>query len=94
MSDSTDRYQARTTGRWWRYRPGRGGLGRVVDVPELPTTVGSVTLRNPVMTASGTAGHGAELSPYVDLAGLGAVVTKSVHADPWPDNPPPPLPRR
>ena len=89
MSDSTDRYQARTTGRWWRYRPGRGGLGRVVDVPELPTTVGSVTLRNPVMTASGTAGHGAELSPYVDLAGLGAVVTKSVHADPWPGNPAP-----
>ncbi|NLD77737.1 MAG: dihydroorotate dehydrogenase [Acidimicrobiales bacterium] len=41
------------------------------------------------MTASGTAGHGAELSPYVDLAGLGAVVTKSVHADPWPGNPAP-----
>lgn len=41
------------------------------------------------MTASGTAGHGAELSPYIDLATLGAVVTKSVHADPWPGNPPP-----
>jgi dihydroorotate dehydrogenase (NAD+) catalytic subunit len=58
-------------------------------VPPLPTVVGSVTLRNPVMTASGTAGHGAELASYVDLAGLGAVVTKSVSADPWPGNPPP-----
>jgi dihydroorotate dehydrogenase (NAD+) catalytic subunit len=51
--------------------------------------VGSVALRNPVMTASGTAGHGAELAPYVDLAGLGAVVTKSVSPDPWPGNPAP-----
>jgi dihydroorotate dehydrogenase (NAD+) catalytic subunit len=41
------------------------------------------------MTASGTAGHGAELAPYVDLAGLGAVVVKSLSADPWPGNPAP-----
>ncbi len=67
----------------------RHGLGRVADIPELPTRVGSLTLRNPVMTASGTAGHGAELASYIDLAGLGAVVTKSVHADPWPGNPAP-----
>jgi dihydroorotate dehydrogenase (NAD+) catalytic subunit len=40
------------------------------------------------MTASGTAGHGAELAPYVDLAGLGAVVVKSLSAEPWPGNPP------
>lgn len=58
-------------------------------IPELPTRVGSLELRNPVMTASGTAGHGAELARYVDLAGLGAVVTKSVSADPWPGNPAP-----
>lgn len=72
-----------------RGRLGRGRLARVVDIPELPTRVGSVLLRNPIMTASGTAGHGAELSPYIDLAGLGAVVTKSVHADPWAGNPAP-----
>lgn len=41
------------------------------------------------MTASGTAGHGAELDHYVDLAALGAVVVKSLSADPWPGNPPP-----
>lgn len=58
-------------------------------IAAMPTRVGSVELRNPVMTASGTAGHGAELAPYVDLAGLGAVVVKSVCADPWQGNPAP-----
>jgi dihydroorotate dehydrogenase (NAD+) catalytic subunit len=41
------------------------------------------------MTASGTAGHGAELGGYVDLATLGAVVVKSLSAEPWEGNPPP-----
>ncbi len=53
---------------------------------EMATRVGSVELRNPVMAASGTAGHGAELAAYLDLARLGAVVTKSVSVDPWPGN--------
>ncbi len=57
--------------------------------PALPATIGSVELPNPVMTASGTAGHGAELAAYLDLGGLGAVVTKSESADPWPGNPAP-----
>ena len=55
---------------------------------DLTTRIGSVVLPNPVMTASGTAGHGAELAPYVDLASLGAVVVKSLSAHPWPGNPP------
>jgi hypothetical protein len=46
-------------------------------------------LPNPVLTASGTAGHGAELGRYVDLASLGAVVVKSLAAEPWPGNPAP-----
>jgi dihydroorotate dehydrogenase (NAD+) catalytic subunit len=54
---------------------------------DMAVTVGSVALPNPVMTASGTAGHGAELAPYLDLAALGAVVVKSLHAEPWPGNP-------
>ena len=65
------------------------GRSRISPIPALPTSVGSVELRNPILTASGTAGHGAELAPYLDLAGLGAVVTKSVSADPWPGNPAP-----
>jgi dihydroorotate dehydrogenase (NAD+) catalytic subunit len=43
------------------------------------------------MTASGTAGHGAELGEYVDLSALGAVVVKSLSAEPWEGNPPPRL---
>jgi dihydroorotate dehydrogenase (NAD+) catalytic subunit len=63
----------------------RRGLASSVD---LTTRIGSVVLPNPVMTASGTAGHGAELAPYLDLGGLGAVVVKSLSAEPWPGNPP------
>jgi dihydroorotate dehydrogenase (NAD+) catalytic subunit len=55
---------------------------------DLTTTVGSLTFPNPIFTASGTAGHGAELAPYLDLGRLGAVVVKSLSADPWPGNPP------
>ena len=55
----------------------------------LRTQVGSVSLPNPVLTASGTAGHGAELGAYVDLATLGAVVVKSLAAGPWSGNPAP-----
>ena len=53
---------------------------------DLSTTVGSVLLPAPILTASGTAGHGAELAAYGDLGALGAVVVKSLAADPWPGN--------
>ena len=56
---------------------------------DLSVRVGSVDLPNPVMTASGTAGHGAELAAYGPLGALGAVVVKSRAADPWPGNPAP-----
>jgi dihydroorotate dehydrogenase (NAD+) catalytic subunit len=55
---------------------------------DLTTIVGSVVLPNPILTASGTSGHGAELAPYVDLSRLGAIVVKSLSAEPWPGNPP------
>lgn len=48
-----------------------------------------VELKNPVMTASGTFGSGAEYSEFVDLGRLGAVVTKGVANVPWPGNPTP-----
>ena len=48
-----------------------------------------VKLKNPVMTASGTFGSGAEYSEFVDLNKLGAVVTKGVANVPWPGNPTP-----
>ena len=59
------------------------------DKTELGTTIGTVRLPNPVMTASGTVGHGAELARYLDYSELGAVVVKSLAPYEWPGNPPP-----
>ena len=56
---------------------------------DLTTRVGSLQLPNPVMTASGTAGHGTELAAHLDLSSLGAVVVKSLHFEPWAGNPAP-----
>ena len=52
-------------------------------------TIAGVELKNPVMTASGTFGSGAEFSEFYDLGALGAVVTKGVANVPWPGNPTP-----
>lgn len=51
--------------------------------------IAGVELKNPVMTASGTFGSGAEYSEFVDLSRLGAVVTKGVANIPWAGNPTP-----
>jgi dihydroorotate dehydrogenase (NAD+) catalytic subunit len=51
--------------------------------------VGSVELTHPVMAASGTAGHGAELSAYGALDSIGAIVVKSIAATEWAGNPAP-----
>lgn len=51
--------------------------------------IGGVEFKNPVMTASGTFGSGAEYSEFVDLNRLGAVVTKGVADVPWSGNPTP-----
>jgi dihydroorotate dehydrogenase (NAD+) catalytic subunit len=60
-------------------------------VVDMTARVGTVRLANPVMTASGTAGHGTELGAYFDLSRLGAVVVKSLSAEPWSGNPAPRL---
>ena len=56
---------------------------------DLTTSVGSVSLPNPVLTAAGTAGFATELSGWVDLSSLGAVVVKSLSNEPWDGNPAP-----
>jgi dihydroorotate dehydrogenase (NAD+) catalytic subunit len=56
---------------------------------DLRTRVGSLELPNPLMTASGTAGHGAEFQSFFDLADLGAHVVKSLAAFEWKGNPAP-----
>lgn len=55
----------------------------------MKVNLAGVGLKNPVMTASGTFGSGAEYGEMVDLNRLGAVVTKGVASIPWPGNPTP-----
>ena len=55
----------------------------------MKVNLAGVTLKNPVMTASGTFGSGAEYAEFVDLNQLGAVVTKGVASVPWEGNPTP-----
>ncbi len=55
----------------------------------LAVDIAGVTLKNPVMTASGTFGSGEEFSEFIDLNQLGAVVTKGVASVPWEGNPTP-----
>lgn len=54
---------------------------------DLSTRIGALTLPSPILTASGTAGHGAELSAFFDLSILGAVVVKSLASFAWGGNP-------
>lgn len=56
---------------------------------DLTTDLGKITLKNPVMTASGTFGYGAEYHKFYDIAELGAVVVKGIapfqsHGNPTP----------
>ena len=57
--------------------------------PDMSVMVGTLAFANPIMTASGTSGHGSELAPYGDLARLGAVVVKSLAPYEWAGNPAP-----
>ncbi len=59
------------------------------DVPSkgpLASAIGTVQIANPVLLASGTAGHGTELSPYLNLGAVGAVVVKSLAVFDWEGN--------
>ena len=48
--------------------------------------IGSLTLKNPITVASGTAGYGEELALYTDISRLGAVFTKGLSLEPRPGN--------
>jgi dihydroorotate dehydrogenase (NAD+) catalytic subunit len=60
-------------------------------VADLATTLAGIALRTPIMLASGTAGYGTELADVVDLAHVGAIVTKTVTPAPRDGNRPPRL---
>lgn len=56
---------------------------------DLSVQIGGLSLKNPIMTASGTFGYGEEFSPFVNCADLGAIVVKGISVLPRPGNPPP-----
>jgi dihydroorotate dehydrogenase (NAD+) catalytic subunit len=56
---------------------------------DLRTRLGHVELPNPILTASGCAGAGRELAHYIDVAKIGAIVTKSVMLAPRAGRPTP-----
>ncbi len=55
-----------------------GKKHRGIERVDMTCHLGELTLKNPVLTAAGTAGHADELSTYFDISLLGAIVTKSV----------------
>jgi dihydroorotate dehydrogenase (NAD+) catalytic subunit len=54
--------------------------------PDLSVSIGSLKMKNPVMTASGTFGYGAEYADLIDIERLGAVVVKGIMVEPWEGN--------
>jgi dihydroorotate dehydrogenase (NAD+) catalytic subunit len=56
--------------------------------PDLSAAVGTVRLKNPVLTASGTFGYGLEFKPFLELDRLGGLVTKGLSPKPRRGNPP------
>jgi dihydroorotate dehydrogenase (NAD+) catalytic subunit len=59
------------------------------ETVEMEVKLGSLVLRNPLMTASGTAGYGTEALPHLDPLAIGAFVTKGLSMASRPGNPPP-----
>ncbi|MCW3045125.1 MAG: Dihydroorotate dehydrogenase, catalytic subunit, partial [Actinobacteria bacterium] len=64
--------------------------GRVRRGPvDLSVVLGGVTLRSPIVSASGCFGSGREISEFFDLRQLGAVTVKSMTLEPWQGKPTP-----
>lgn len=61
------------------------------ETPDLSVRIGKITLKNPVITASGTFGFGREFEDLVDLSQLGAIIPKGISLRPMPGNRPPRL---
>src|SRR6266545_1174765 len=56
---------------------------------DLSVKLGRLTLKNPVLVASGTFGYAKEMAPFVDFAKLGGVIPKTVTNAPRAGNKPP-----
>ena len=49
---------------------------------KLDVNIGALSLKNPVMTASGTFGYGLEFADFIDLSGLGGIIVKGTTLKP------------
>ena len=49
---------------------------------KLNVNIGTLSLKNPVMTASGTFGYGVEFENFIDLGGLGGIIVKGTTLKP------------
>jgi len=58
---------------------------------DLSVRLGRITLKNPVLVASGTFGYGEEYAELIDLNELGGIMVKAVTLEPREGNPPPRL---
>jgi dihydroorotate dehydrogenase (NAD+) catalytic subunit len=57
--------------------------------PHTAVDIGGISLKNPVMTASGTFGYAREFASLVDLNRLGGIIVKGLSIEPTRGNPPP-----
>ena len=64
---------------------------QIRELPNLKVTLGSLSLKNPVIAASGTFGYGEEYAQIFPLRKLGAIVTKGLSLEPRRGNVPPRL---
>jgi len=60
-----------------------------MNKPDLAVQVDDLSLKNPVLTASGTFGYGQEFAPIMDPSLLGGIVVKGISLKPMSGNPPP-----
>ena len=60
-----------------------------MNKPDLAVQVGALSLKNPVLTASGAFGYGQEFAPIMDPSLLGGIVVKGISLKPMAGNPPP-----
>ncbi len=58
---------------------------------DMSVKIGSLQLKNPILTASGTFGYGTEIEDLIDLSSIGGICTKGLSLEPRVGNLPPRL---
>jgi dihydroorotate dehydrogenase (NAD+) catalytic subunit len=64
-------------------------MASLIRNPDLSVKIDGLTLKNPVIVASGTFGFGEEYKDFFDLSCLGAIITKGISLKPMAGNLPP-----